>query len=275
MSRINRRFAVTKVTRTDSGFARDTRADTVTVEEPLAIRATGDTLTTTMRTPGHDVELAHGWMFAEGLISSAEDVRSARYCAGAVGPNGENTYNTLDIDLGPAASPAAPQFIRLTTTTSACGVCGTQSIDDIMGKVPAPITPVRLDPDLVMRLPGALATGQKQFRKTGGIHAAGAFTFDGEPVVIREDIGRHNATDKVIGHLLLEGLLPASDLILVVSSRASFELVQKAAMAGFPAMVAVSAASSLAVELARETKMALVGFVRGERFNLYSGELAD
>ena len=275
MSRINRRFAVTKVTRTDNGFARDTRADTVTVEEPLAIRATGDTLTTTMRTPGHDIELAHGWMFAEGLIRSADDVRSARYCAGAVGPNNENTYNTLDIDLGPAVSPVAPQFIRLTTTTSACGVCGTQSIDDIMDKVPEPITPVPLDPDLVMRLPDALAAGQKQFRKTGGIHAAGAFTFDGEPVVIREDIGRHNATDKVVGHLLLEGLLPASDLILVVSSRASFELVQKAAMAGFPAMVAVSAASSLAVELARETKMALAGFVRGERFNLYSGELAD
>ncbi|OIR40318.1 formate dehydrogenase accessory sulfurtransferase FdhD [Corynebacterium sp. NML130628] len=275
MSRINRRFAVTKVTRTDSGFARDTRADTVTVEEPLAIRATGDTLTTTMRTPGHDIELAHGWMYAEGLIRSAEDVRSARYCAGAVGPNGENTYNTLDIDLSASAAPAAPQFIRLTTTTSACGVCGTQSIDDILHKTPNPITPVALDPDLVMRLPEALAAGQKQFRKTGGIHAAGAFTFDGELVVIREDIGRHNATDKVIGHLLLEGLLPASDLILVVSSRASFELVQKAAMAGFPAMVAVSAASSLAVELARETKMALAGFVRGERFNLYSGELAD
>lgn len=279
MSRINRRFAVTKVTLEDQedGQPRkvytNTRADTVTVEEPLEIRADGQTLTTTMRTPGHDVELAHGWCFAEGLITSATDVRTARYCAGAVGSGGENTYNLLDVELADTAQPVTPDFIRLTPTTSACGVCGTQSISELLHKVRTPITPIDLDPELIVRLPELLRAEQKQFRKTGGIHAAGAFDLDGNPIVVREDIGRHNAADKVIGHLLLEGMLPARDMFLVMSSRASFELVQKAAMAGFPALVAVSAASSLAVELAREANMALAGFVRDNRFNLYAGSL--
>lgn len=273
MSRINRRFAVTKVTRNGDRFVTDTRADTVTVEEPLEIRAGGETLTTTMRTPGHDIELTHGWLYAEGLITSPEDVATARYCAGSQNPEGTNTYNLLDIDLAPTAQPVTPDFIRLTPTTSACGVCGTQSISELLHKVHAPITPVKLDPELVMALPDLLAEAQQQFKKTGGIHAAGAFDLDGNPIVVREDIGRHNAADKVIGHLLLDGHLPAPDLILVMSSRASFELVQKAAMAGFPALVAVSAASSLAVELAREAGMALAGFTRADRFNLYAGEL--
>ena len=279
MSRINRRFAVTKVTLADDNaeggpqFYTDTRADTVTVEEPLEIRAQGQTLTSTMRTPGHDVELAHGWCFAEGLINSAEDVRTARYCAGAVGPDGENTYNLLDMELADTAQPVTPDFIRLTPTTSACGVCGTQSISELLHKVRTPIEPIELDPALIVEMPERLRAEQKQFRKTGGIHAAGAFDLEGNPIVVREDIGRHNAADKVIGHLLLEGALPARDMILVMSSRASFELVQKAAVAGFPALVAVSAASSLAVELAREANMALAGFVRNRRFNLYSGTL--
>ena len=164
--------------------------------------------------------------------------------------------------------------LRLTTTTSACGVCGTSSIEALTKQTRYRIPRVPVDPHVVAQLPDKLCAEQKQFKKTGGIHAAGAFTLDGEPVVIREDIGRHNAADKVIGHLLLEDKLPANDLILVMSSRASFELVQKAAMAGFGMLVAVSAASSLAVETARETGMALVGFARGDRFNLYSGELA-
>lgn len=278
MSRINRRFAVTKVARgtgpNEGRFFTDTRADTVTAEEPLEIRAGGKTLTTTMRTPGHDIELAHGWLYTEGLITRAEGVTTARYCAGATGPDGENTYNILDIDLASTAKPVTPEFIRLTPTTSACGVCGTQSISEILHKVHQPIGPVTLDPELVMALPDLLAAEQLQFKKTGGIHAAGAFDMDGNAIVVREDIGRHNAADKVIGHLLLSGALPASNTILVMSSRASFELVQKAAMAGFPALVAVSAASSLAVELAREARMALAGFTRRDRFNLYSGDVA-
>lgn len=275
MSRINRRFAVTKVTRKpEGGLVTDTRADTVTVEEPLELRAGGETINTTMRTPGHDIELAHGWLYAEGLIKRAEDVITARYCAGSQNPEGTNTYNLLDIDLAPSAKPLTPDFIRLTPTTSACGVCGTQSISELLHRTHAPIQPIKLDPELVMSLPDRLAEHQQQFRKTGGIHAAGAFDLEGNPIVVREDIGRHNAADKVIGHLLLNDALPAHNLILVMSSRASFELVQKAAMAGFPALVAVSAASSLAVELAREANMALAGFTRGDRFNLYAGELA-
>lgn len=278
MSRINRRYAVTRVTRGtgahEGRFFTDTRADTVTAEEPLEIRAGGKTLTTTMRTPGHDIELAHGWLYAEGLIKRAEDVTTARYCAGAIGPAGENAYNLLDIDLAATATPVSPDFIRLTPTTSACGVCGTQSISEILHKTHQAIEPVALDPELIMALPELLAAEQQQFKKTGGIHAAGAFDLDGNPIVVREDIGRHNAADKVIGHLLLDDALPAREIILVMSSRASFELVQKAAMAGFPALVAVSAASSLAVELAREAGIALAGFTRRDRFNLYAGQLA-
>ena len=269
--RKNSTFAVTKVRLGDS-LQVDTRADTVAGEEPLEIRVGGQTITTTMRTPGHDVELAHGFLHSEGHIASLGDVAEARYCAGAT-VDGMNTYNLLDIDLA-KKNVLDLSNLRLTTTTSACGVCGTSSIEALTKQTRYRIPRVPVDPHVVAQLPDKLRAEQKQFKKTGGIHAAGAFTLDGEPVVIREDIGRHNAADKVIGHLLLEDRLPADDLILVMSSRASFELVQKAAMAGFGMLVAVSAASSLAVETARETGMALVGFARGDRFNLYSGELA-
>lgn len=271
--RVNSTFAVTRV-RLDGGqvVQVDTRADTVAGEEPLEIRVGGQTITTTMRTPGHDIELAHGFLHSEGHISSADDVLTARYCAGST-VNGENTYNLLDVQLK-NDNVINIADLRLTLTNSACGVCGTSSIDELTKKRRHPIPHVPVDPLLIPRLTEALRDEQKQFRKTGGIHAAGAFTLDGEPVVIREDVGRHNAADKVIGHLLLEGRLPAHDLILVMSSRASFELVQKAAMAGFGMLVAVSAASSLAVDTAREMGMALVGFAREDRFNLYSGELA-
>ena len=271
--RINATFAVTKVRLDENGQVTqiDTRGDTVAGEEPLEIRVGGQTLTTTMRTPGHDVELAHGFLHSEGHIEKVSDVREARYCAGA-SVDGRNPYNLLDVEL---ANPHAISLadLRLTTTTSACGVCGTSSIEALMKQSRYEIPRVPVDPRVVATLPEALKREQKQFRKTGGIHAAGAFTLDGEPVVVREDVGRHNAADKVIGHLLMEGMLPASDLILVMSSRASFELVNKATMAGFGMLVAVSAASSLAVETAREAGMALVGFARGDRFNLYSGEL--
>lgn len=272
--RINATFAVTKVRLDEEGQVTqvDTRGDTVAGEEPLEIRVGGQTLTTTMRTPGHDVELAHGFLHSEGHIEKVTDVHEARYCAGA-SVDGRNPYNLLDVELtNPHALSLAD--LRLTTTTSACGVCGTSSIEALMKQSRYEIPHVPVDPRVVAQLPDALKQEQKQFRKTGGIHAAGAFTLDGEPIVVREDVGRHNAADKVIGHLLMEDMLPASDLILIMSSRASFELVNKAAMAGFGMLVAVSAASSLAVETARETGMALVGFARGDRFNLYSGELS-
>lgn len=273
MGRITKNFAVTRVNLGGPTVTVDTRADTVAVEEPLEIRVGGSVLSTTMRTPGHDIELIHGFLHGEGLITSATQLSEARYCAGATGPDGVNTYNVLEVDLAAGVRPPGPEHLRLTTTSSACGVCGSTSIDQIMGGRAHPIRPVELDPQVVVALPEKLREGQKAFRRTGGLHAAGAFTLDGEPLVIREDIGRHNAADKVIGHLLMQGRAPAEDLILVMSSRASFELVQKAVTAGFPALVAVSAASSLAVELAREAGMALTGFTREDRFNLYSGQL--
>ncbi len=273
MGRIMKNFAVTRVNLGGPTVTVDTRADTVAVEEPLEIRVGGSVLSTTMRTPGHDIELIHGFLHGEGLITSATQLSEARYCAGATGPDGANTYNVLEVDLAAGVRPPGPEHLRLTTTSSACGVCGSTSIDQIMGGRAHPIRPVELDPQVVVALPEKLREGQKAFRRTGGLHAAGAFTLDGEPLVIREDIGRHNAADKVIGHLLMQGRAPAEDLILVMSSRASFELVQKAVTAGFPALVAVSAASSLAVELAREAGLALTGFTREDRFNLYSGQL--
>lgn len=273
MGRITRSFAVARVTvGPDGGHVADTRADDVAGEEPLEINVGGTTLSTTMRTPGNDVELIHGFLHGEGLITSRADVAEARYCSGT-DAQGRNTYNLMEVDLAAGVAPPGREFVRSVTTTSACGVCGSSSIEQIMGKQAHPIEPVPLDPRVVVGLPEKLRAGQKAFRRTGGVHAAGAFTLDGEPVLIREDIGRHNAADKVIGALLLAERLPARDLILVMSSRASFELVQKAVMAGFPALVAVSAASSLAVELAREAGMALTGFTRGGRFNLYSGTL--
>lgn len=272
--RLNQSYAVTRMRRTSdgTGWEEDTRADSVTAEEPLEIRVGHQTITTTMRTPGHDIELAHGFLHSEGHIRTVEDVATARYCAGT-NAQGENTYNVLDVQLSNNVE-LAPQAVRLTVTNSACGVCGTSSIEELALKLYHPMPDAALDPELAATLPDKLREYQKQFRKTGGIHAAGAFDYEGNPIVVREDIGRHNAADKVIGHLIMEGLLPANDLILVMSSRASFELVQKAAMAGFGSLIAVSAASSLAVDTARNVGMNLVGFARGDRFNLYAGKLA-
>ncbi|CCI84158.1 formate dehydrogenase accessory sulfurtransferase FdhD [Corynebacterium otitidis] len=271
--RITPTVPVTKVRITDDGdVTTDTRADAVAGEEPLEIHVGGQTLTTTMRTPGNDIELAHGFLYSEGLIDKAEDLAEARYCAGAT--DGYNSYNVLDLELA-SRQPLPPEFIRPVETTSACGVCGSTSIERVLDRRRPEIEPLPLDPGFVVSLPERLRAHQKAFRRTGGIHAAAAVNQDGEVLVAREDIGRHNAVDKVVGSLMLDGALPATGMILVVSSRASFELVQKAVSAGFSALVAVSAASSMAVELARGAGLALAGFTRPGRFNLYSGELAE
>lgn len=283
MGRITRNVAVTRVTRGDGRILTDTRAGSTSVEEPLEIRAGGRTLTTTMRTPGHDVELAHGWLYAEGLIASLHDVSTARYCAGAVGPEGRNTYNLLDIDLDTAPDTTARRAptipLQLAPPApgagSACGVSGEQTISELLHRVPSPGDSLALDPELVMGLPAALRAQQKPVRKTGGIHAAGAFGADGAALVVREDIDAHNAADKVVGHMLLEEQLPAVGTILVVTSRASFELAKKAAAAGFSALVAAGPASSLAVELARRAGVALAGDAGEEGFRLYAGELQE
>ncbi|BAC17348.1 formate dehydrogenase family accessory protein FdhD [Corynebacterium efficiens YS-314] len=276
MGRITQHLQVPRVVSTETKVFVNTRPDTIAVEEPLEIRVNGTNLTTTMRTPGHDIELVHGLLLAEGLIRDASEVSTARYCAGAVGPDNQNTYNVLELDVVPANPRRELNLVsvqRNLPTSSACGVCGTTSIEQLMDKKGWPIEPITPDPRMIITLPEKLRERQKMFDKTGGVHAAGLATLDGELLVVREDVGRHNAADKVIGHMLMNGRLPLRDTILVMSSRASFELVQKAAMAGIPGVIAVGAATSLAVDTARDAGMFLAGFVRGNKFNHYAGEL--
>lgn len=277
MGRITQNLQIPRVVSTESEVFVNTRPDTVAVEEPLEIRVNGTNLTTTVRTPGHDIELVHGLLLAEGLIRDASEVSTARYCAGAVGPDNQNTYNVLELDVLPENPRRELNLVsvqRNLPTSSACGVCGTTSIEQLMDKKGWPIEPITPDPRMIITLPEKLRERQRMFDKTGGVHAAGLATLDGELLVVREDVGRHNAADKVIGHMLMNGHLPLRDTILVMSSRASFELVQKAAMAGIPGVIAVGAATSLAVDAARDAGMFLAGFVRGNKFNHYAGELA-
>lgn len=270
MGRITRRIRVHRVTSNSPAVEIRGRADIVGVEEPLELRIASMPFTTTMRTPGDDVELAHGFLFSEGLIRSREDIAEVRYCAGSEGPDGLNTYNVLEIVPAPGVI-INPAGRRNFTTTSACGVCGTSSIEQVMEHRACAITTASFDPQTLISLPEKMRGAQKGFDTTGGMHAAGLFTSDGELLLVREDVGRHNAVDKIVGHLLMNDLLPAENTVLVVSSRASFELVQKAIMAGIPALVAVSAATSLAVDAAREAGLVLAGFTRSDRMNVYSG----
>jgi FdhD protein len=250
--------------------------DTLAGEEPLELRVGGRRLTLTMRTPGHDIELVHGYLLAEGVIGDASDVRTVRYCDG-VDEQGRNTYNVLDVtltaDRGPELDELLARASRSGVTSSACGVCGSASIDALRARTRFPLIPGYpvLDPAVITALPAQLAATQKIFRRTGGLHAAALASPDGLVGPVREDVGRHNAVDKVLGAALLAGELPGTEKLLVTSSRASFELVQKAAMAGVPVLVAVSAPSSLAVELADDAGMTLIGFARDGGFNLYTG----
>ncbi|MBB2901646.1 FdhD protein [Kineococcus radiotolerans] len=271
MGRVTVRARTTRLD-LDDGSAR-ARADTLAVEEPLQLEVDGEQLTVTMRTPGDDVDLALGFLHAEGLLTAAEDVVSAVHCTD-LGPDGEPTYNLLRIAARPGSRLAGERVARPFTTTSACGVCGSASVEDVLARVPAPLhaDPVRVGTDVLAGLPDTLRAAQSAFERTGGLHAAGLFDATGALRCLREDVGRHNAVDKVVGWGLREGLLPLRGSVLVVSGRASFELVQKAAMAGVPVLAAVSAPSSLAVSLAREVGMTLLGFVRPPRANAYSRE---
>lgn len=248
-----------------------TRPDALAAEEPLELRVSGNPLAVTMRTPGHDVELAHGFLLSEGVIGHREDVATARYCTGT-GEDGRNTYNVLDLALSPGVAPPDPGVERNFYTTSSCGVCGKAALDAV--KLRTRYAPADAElyvtPDTLSTVPDTLRARQKVFATTGGLHAAALFRADGTVLDVREDVGRHNAVDKVLGKALLDGAVPARDCGLLVSGRASFELVQKAAMAGIPMLAAVSAPSSLAVELADEQGMTLVGFLRGTSMNVYS-----
>ena len=249
-----------------------TRPDTLVAEDPFEIRVGGRALAVTMRTPGHDIDLAHGFLATEGVITAARDVAVARYCEG-VDANGANTYNVLDITLAEGVAAPAAGLERNFYTTSSCGVCGKASIDSVRTSTRFPVA---ADLCVVARavlagLPDALRAAQQVFDRTGGLHAAGLFTAAGELLCLREDVGRHNAVDKVVGWALREGRLPLRATVLLVSGRASFELTQKALMAGIPVLAAVSAPSTLAVDLAEESGMTLVGFLRGDSMNVYAG----
>jgi FdhD protein len=253
------------------GDQHTTRPDTVAAEEPLEIRLDGTPLAVTMRTPGHDFDLVHGFLATEGVITSAADIAALRYCD-SVDAEGRNTYNVVDVDLAPGVEKPDTGLERNFYTSSSCGVCGKASIDAIRTKTAYDVAAdaVRLPLEVLLALPDRLRAAQEVFEKTGGLHAAGLFTADGELRAVREDVGRHNAVDKVIGDAVREGRLPLAGHVLMVSGRASFELTQKAAMAGIPVLAAVSAPSSLAVELARETGITLVGFLRGDGCNVYT-----
>ena len=249
------------------------RSDVLAAEEPLEIRINTAgrerAISVTMRTPGHDLELAVGFLTTEGVIAGKDDIDQVRYCVG--GPV-EQQYNIVTVALRPGVSFDEERLQRNFYTTSSCGVCGKASLEAIELQDPQPLPegPV-LDATYVATLPLRLRESQKVFARTGGLHAAGLYAPDGTAVVVREDVGRHNAVDKVVGWLVLEGRFPAGESVLVVSGRASFEIMQKALAAGIPAVAAVGAPSSLAVDVAERFGMTLAGFVRDESFNVYAG----
>jgi FdhD protein len=267
MGRVTSRRRVVRVVEGVPGA----RPDTLTVEEPLEIRVGGKALTITMRTPGSDFDLAAGFLVSEGICRSAKDIHSIRYCAGAT-DDGSNTYNVLDVVLADGVAPPDVSLERNFYTTSSCGLCGKASLDAIrtIATWPVDADDLRITPSTVAELPDVLRTAQRVFDRTGGLHAAGLFSPDGELLCLREDVGRHNAVDKVVGWAAREDRLPLAGTVLMVSGRASFELVQKAVMAGIPMLAAVSAPSSLAVDLADEMGLTLVGFLRGTSMNVYT-----
>jgi FdhD protein len=238
--------------------------DELAVEEPLSIRLDDTLVTTTMRTPGNDFELAAGFCFTEGLLGGAS-IRQLRYCSDD--PAEKASFNVVTVDTGSLAPVPTP---RLGLTSSSCGICGSESIDALCARL-VPVPPGRFDPKLLANITSRVDGLQPLFSKTGAVHAAAAFDSQGTVSIVREDIGRHNAVDKVVGQLLLDGALPGHDRGLFVSGRASFEIVQKAWAAGFSAVVAVSAPSSLAVDTARAAGITLAGFARDGRCNLYTG----
>lgn len=245
--------------------------DDLAVEEPLEIRVAGRPVAVTMRTPGHDAELAAGFLLTEGVIARREDIVAIHPARAKRGEGGES--NIVDVTL---ARPEAVDFARLTRhvfTASSCGLCGKATIAAVQAKHPAigPDEGLRVPAAVIARMPAALAAAQETFQRTGGLHATGLFTADGTLLVSREDVGRHNAVDKVLGHLLLDGRIAPSGVVLLVSGRVAFEIVQKALAARVTFVAAISAPTSLAVDFARSSGQTLVGFLRDGRMNVYAG----
>ena len=242
--------------------------DQLVVEEPIEIRVGGQSLIVLMRTPGQDFELAAGLLYTEGIIKSVDDIGTIAYCEDVEQVDLQNIINVNLTNGWDAESEDGWQ--RNFHANASCGLCGKMTIESVRQAVPPIESQLRIDPEIVYTLNNLLRSAQSVFEATGGLHAAGLFTADGELLIIREDIGRHNALDKVIGQALLAEMFPLDNHILMVSGRASFEIVQKALFARIPVVVAVSAGSTLAVDLAQESGMALIGFMRGNRMTVYS-----
>lgn len=269
VSRTPRSVALTQVTEWDDGTLRR-KEDYLAAEEPLEIRVGDRPLSVTMRTPGHDLELAAGFLFTEGVVEKRAQILDLVENAGE---NPANQTNTVRATLAPEAVPDFQKMQRHFFATSSCGICGKASIDAVRSRALVAVSDTfRIDAEALLRMPETLRESQAVFGRTGGLHAAALFNPAGELLVLREDIGRHNAVDKVVGWALLNERVPLSSTVLLVSGRGGFEIVQKAIVAGVPIVACVSAPSSLAVQLARELRQTLVGFLRGRRFVVYAGE---
>jgi FdhD protein len=271
---VRRRVRRLTVRADGSGCEPTDQADLLATEEPLGIRVDGEALTMTMRTPGDDLELAAGFLVSEGIVGSVADIATMKACDGTTCGHLDHDEPGNIVDVTLAAGVRIPTGARRSfLTTSACGVCGKASIHDIClhPRFPVAADPAGVAPDVLAGLPDRLRAAQRVFASTGGLHAAGLFKADGALITAREDVGRHNAVDKVVGWALLTDRLPLAGCVLLVSGRASFELVQKAVLAGIPVLAAVSAPSSLAVGLAEEAGLTLVGFLRGPSMNVYAG----
>ena len=259
----------TEILRWRSGAEPRREMDALAREEPLEIRVRGQSVAVTMRTPGHDEELAAGFLLTEGLVTRRADIIEIAHCQ-----QGEAAQlgNTLNVFLAPSVVVDFEQLTRHVFASSSCGLCGKATIESVHQHFPPVSSSVRIAPETMLQLPAKLAAQQATFDQTGGLHAAALFTATGELLVLREDVGRHNAVDKVLGWSFLNGPFPPTDHILLVSGRASFEIMQKALAARVPVVAAVSAPSSLAVEFAQRSGQTLVGFLRGAGMNVYAGE---
>ena len=271
MAEKSRSVNLTRVSQWDDGNV-ERKDDYLAAEEPLEIRIGDQPLSVTMRTPGHDVELAAGFLFTEGLIQNREQILAIDNVE-PITDDGVKRGNVIQAELVEEATPDLTKMRRHFFASSSCGICGKASIDAVRSRLlTAPNPEFRVDAELLTSLPDILRSSQDVFQRTGGLHAAALFDSSGGLLVVREDIGRHNAVDKVIGWALLDHRVPLGNAVLLVSGRGGFEIVQKALVAGIPILASVSAPSSLAVQLARELRMTLVGFLRGRRFVIYSGE---
>ena len=269
MTRRPHMLNLTKVSEWNDGrFHR--KDDYLAAEEPLEIRVGAEPLSVTMRTPGHDLELAAGFLFTEGIVCSSDQIISLQLEVSGENPN---VGNLVQAELVPEAVPDFSKMQRHFFAASSCGICGKASIDFVRSRLlKAPNSDFRFTPELLVKLPEVLHSSQDVFQRTGGLHAAALFDSTGALQVLREDIGRHNAVDKVIGWALRGGQIPLASSVLLVSGRGGFEIVQKAIVAGLPVVASVSAPSGLAVQLARELRLTLIGFLRGRRFVIYAGE---